>query len=253
MASGFGAYFGARSAQKIDNRRTDLDAIVSAHNAVGVLTILAHDIFNTYFSMKSQYLDKICKKYDSQKIKLDDYFLNGMKEENARPPQFLADYRKLENVEVNFESMEALMMRQISPSSKILSCMLMLKKSSIGLSRTIVERSELVDMHKNMKDKNHSIHMYLGRPTHMAIIDTSFPDNISALSNQCDDCLFYSKQLVDELMQLGVDMQKKNRKKFGNRIPKIPYILWDEKGLKTWMPDYSNYSEWTEKFLVERN
>ena len=71
-------------------------------------------------------------------------------------------------------------------------------------------------------------------------MDSSYPDSMESISSNLDNCIFFSKVLVEDLIEHGLKIAKE----FGRKSPKIHRVDLTEAERSGLVPDSGLYDDW---------
>lgn len=86
--------------------------------------------------------------------------------------------------------------------------------------------------------------LYFGLRNKTGRVDLTYPNCVDAISSYTDDCIFFSKLLIEDLVQHG----RRLVGTFGKRGPKIHNPDWSKATQMNLIPDEKLYAEWLSAF-----
>lgn len=239
-----GAFAGAYGAQwiikRIERKRRHLEEIRSTNAAI----MVAFGITNTFCALKDQHVKGLKDGFDRQRTALEAHQLQ--KNQGSIPPQqpfeFEANFQTLLPIHVPIEVLHKLLFEKISVAGRPLTLVATLSQSIDVLNNSHERRNEIIAKCQ----ANSPLHpdvlasIYFGLPDRNGHIDRSYPDSVDAISNQTDDCIFFSKLLGEDLFEHGQQLAKS----FGKHSPpiqKVDFTKAEQNGL---IPDTKLYVDW---------
>lgn len=86
---------------------------------------------------------------------------------------------------------------------------------------------------------------------HRLKLRLDYPMGIEAIYTQTDDCIYFSKLLIEDLMAHGKNLKRAHEKQFRGKPPKIGRVDLTELEDQGLMPPPENYPDWTDAFKKE--
>jgi hypothetical protein len=243
IASVCGAAAGAWGAQAAINRSQNRQAMIKELNAVRSATLLCFTIANSFITFKAQLTKPMREKYDAVKGEFEAF--TGP----AREFRFEADWMTITAIKVPISQLEQIVFEGASIDRRGLAALVQLSGSIDSLEKSVQLRNELVASFKSNSPTPHNVLLekYLGLRSKDGVIDQGVAQNINALSEQVDDCIFYAMLLADDLIAYNASLRKENPRRY-RKVPnpgKADWTIAREQGL---LPDPKAYEPWLRGF-----
>lgn len=243
IVAAIGAFAGAIGAQFIAERGRKKKEILTDIRSINSAMMAATTIFNSSVSLKQKHIKPIQDNYDKQ-LKNFHLYLETIKGNNydASPIfEFTADFQTIVTLTCPIEMLQ----KQVFEKSSVDNVSLMVTSALIGafntLNSIIDNRNNFINKIKSEKIDQRTLGcLYFGHRQSGGHVDQTYPSHIKGMSDLCDDCIFFSKFLIDELHIYGMRLKKQ----YGFNAPmvnKIDYAIFQETDL---MPAEDNYKQW---------
>jgi len=122
-----------------------------------------------------------------------------------------------------------------------------LVESAEGLARSINLRNRLIEEMRAKGDnvsEDYKMEKYFGTQSREGHIDRNYPDAVTAIYNQTDDGIVFSKLLYEDLIDHGMEIREKFEKTFGKPAPPIGKPSFTQAEQLGLIPDLKEYSDW---------
>jgi hypothetical protein len=223
---------------KLSNKRDTRNELMAVNSAIST----AFEACNAFISFKEQNAIPVLRSYQSSLIIYNHYKDKGSED---GPVNLLTDYRVLSPINFPEEILIKLIYERINTNSytKILTGKIINTYKSLLL--VVSERNKIVE---NWKDVNRNISnfdnvesdmiaKYLGHLDSHGNMDTTYRDTVYGIYDLTDDCIFYSYEIIKELIKYGDNIKKKSKVK-DIVIDEISFEIAKNKGL---MPKEERY------------
>lgn len=124
----------------------------------------------------------------------------------------------------------------------------MLIQTSYSLSDALTERTALIEEYRNggAPSSPRLLQFYFGQPNENGVTDQRYSAAIKAISFYVDDCIVFSKLLIEDLTAHGQRRQKEFRANFRGEVPSIDQASFKSAEQKGLFPSLDSYKDWTE-------
>ena len=250
IVAAIGAFAGALGAQFIAERSRKKKEILSDIRSVNSAIMAATTIFNSSVSLKEKHIKPIKVNYDKQ---LKDFLAHiEMIEENNHDTlpifEFTADFQTIVTLTCPIDMLE----RQVFEKSTVDNKSLMITSALIGafntLNSIIDDRNNFINSFKNKRVDQRTLGcLYFGHRFPDGHVDKNYPSYIKGMTDLCDDCIFFSKYLIDELHKYGMKLKKQ----YGYNAPKVNKIDYSNYQKTDLVPNEDNYKQWIEMGVIK--
>jgi hypothetical protein len=145
-------------------------------------------------------------------------------ENHVGPPyvyEFHADFQTISPVRTPTDILERYLFEKIAIRGRGLAAAVTLLGAIDRLDMSVKYRNQLIaEIQKAALPVEALAKKYFGARTAEGTLDERFPSNITAIVEQTDDCIFFSKLLVEDLLAYGTRLRKQYAWKF--RLPPKP-------------------------------
>lgn len=246
-----GAFAGAFAAQRIAERvRSRGELLKEIRNANAGISV-AFSLFNSFYVLKKQHVAPLKSDFDAQKAKLAH--VQETRQQGEGPSKvfrFQADFETLQLLIVPIERIQAIIFDGLSVTGRPLNVASALMQTSHSLNRSIDQRNELIRKFRaNSPNPDDELtRLYFGLPDRDGNIDKNYPMSIEAIYSQTDDCIYFSKLLIEDLIKHGESLKRAYEKKFRGKPPNIHQVDLSSLENQGMMPPPENYRNWTDAF-----
>lgn len=246
-----GAFAGTWGAQIAANRSARRIAVVSELRAINSALGVSFSIANTFINLKQQHIKGIIDRYRALERHHKQVFGNPS-EKQPGTFVFLADWQGVSFPAVPLEALQKLAFEQVDLRGRGLQAAVQLIASVQGLRDTLELRRQLADVFRSKIDKPEEVeelvHLYLGLPLANGV-DRRMADNIKAMAQQIDDCIFFAMQFSRDVGKHGRSMRNRERWWFW-RLPSLDdQIDWSGPQKEGLVPTAEQYQPWMKGFV----
>jgi hypothetical protein len=240
VTAGLGAFVGGWVASRAFTKR----AVITELNALSTARMLCFSICNRFLALKSQHVMGMKQRFD-QIWQEHEAFLR-------RSPQtpskfvFSADFQTLTPFQLPIDELKKLVFEKTSIRGRGLVALVDLASTMDGLREAIGARTTLAEEIRNRSSKTHDevAALYLGIKTPNGHIDERYRNNLEAIYNQTDDCIFFSRILSSELVRYGNSLRRKHMWKYWLGVSKMEDADWTKANDAGLLPDNASYERW---------
>ena len=252
-----GAFFGAWGAQRIAERSKQRDEMLTELRSTNAAISVVFYINNALLSFKKQEMKPLKIAFDAQRGEISKV----LERSRVNPTESVAirhigDYRSLSTLSLPISIIEKLGFDNLSVGVKALTLISTLTNTSLMLNQAIVGHNKLIDFVKtsNFSDRE-AMFWHLGLEYSPGSSNKEYSDNLEAIYLFTDDGIFFSCQLLEELIKHGEAKRLSFQKRYGRsgELPIIAKPLFakaEEAGL---MPDPTKYTDWQTIFVDPNN
>jgi len=221
-----GAYGGARAAQKISERSKLEERLKEEIRACNTAIEVTGGIANTYLAMKRQFIRKFKRDFDEQREKVVEHWkkIEGGEAQGEFDVGTL-NLGTLPPGRVRIGHLEKIVQEKINIAGRPLGCLHFLLKAKENLDEHIGMRNALVEKFRLLTVKD-QVPLMFGLPTD-AGVDTTYVDLASAIAQETDDCIAFSRQLCLDVEAHGRRLRKRYVRRFGKQAPRISSVSFD--------------------------
>jgi len=118
------------------------------------------------------------------------------------------------------------------------------------LGQSINKRNQLIEKFMDLppEDSGQKVRLYFGLPDQHGHTDANYPTVVQAVSQYTDDCIWFSKSLIEELSRHGESLKATFQEDFRGAPPKITTIDMRNVGGGLIPPD-EDFAAWTAGFV----
>jgi hypothetical protein len=252
-----GAFFGAWGAQRIAERSKQRDEILVELRSTNAAISVVFYISNALLSFKKQEIRPLKATFDAQREAISKI----LERAKANPAEsvsirHIGDYRSLSTLSIPIPIIEKLGFDNLSVGVKALTLISTLTNTALMLNQAIVGHNKLIDFVKtsNLSDRE-AMFCHLGLEYTPGSSNKEYSDNLEAIYSFTDDGIFFSRQLLEELIKHGEAKRLRFQKRYGRSgdlpiIAKPLFAKAEEAGL---MPDPAKYTDWQSMFVDPKN
>ncbi|MEQ1887477.1 MAG: hypothetical protein ABL967_20640 [Bryobacteraceae bacterium] len=205
--------------------------------------MIAFALTNAYCSLKSQQVAGVAKRYKELLDQLIAFYaLQGSPTVGPRLFQFEADLQTVNLPGTQIDSLEQMLFEKVSPPGRALLVCTSLRQATRGLSQAVEVRNSIIaDLRARSPLPSGLLEfVYIGLPNQQGHVDSNFRDCVVAISTQTDDCIFFSKTLMEDLVCHGKGLASK----LGKNAPRVPEPDFARASADGLIPPDSQYEEW---------
>jgi len=161
-----------------------------------------------------------------------------------------ADLQTITPLKVPTELLERHVFEKISIRGRALAAAVDLVGAIDGLEKSIKFRNDLITEFQQASPLPSKVlaEKYFGMRTEEGITDEKFPSSVTAIYEQTDDCIFFSRILADDLLEYGTKLRKRYAWKFRLHVPKLTGADWSIAENDGLLPPTSQYEKWLAGF-----
>ena len=218
VAGGFGAYFGAWSAQAIIARKQDRQSVVAELNSINAVLAADFMITNVFIGFKKQHVLGLRTRYEEGRQAYQTALTA-----HAESHTVQVELRAISAPRVPKEILERLAFEKISLMGRGLAAAVALVEAIDSLSKSITSRNELINELKTAPLPGpQQVAKYFGLPSPQnGVVDERHRNSIESVSACTDDCIFFSHLLVQDLAKYGKRLRRRARWKYISRLPRL--------------------------------
>lgn len=222
VAGGLGAFAAALGAQFAINRSQTRQAVVRELNNINGALELCFYLCNKYLTLKKQHVQTIHDTYEATAREFDRFV--GTRPDHRSVFALHGDLRNLAPMTPPAEMLSRLNFEKISIRGRGPLAAMQLIGAMHSLDRSFKDRDNLIMEIKDGKTKM-SPEFYFGLPTPQGA-DDRFRSNITAIYQQTDDCIFFSRILAEDLFDYASTQRKRHRWRFIRKLPHPSTTDW---------------------------
>jgi hypothetical protein len=245
IASAFGAFAGAFTANRVQTKR----AVVAELNSINSALLLCFSICNRAISLKKQIVRPTFERYQQLKKAFEAARASPSSAAGAAIFTFLADLQTITPPIMPNALLERQLFEKISVRGRALAAAVDLAGAIDALDKTIQYRNDLIDeIKKASLPQQQLIELYFGLKTASGATDQRFPAYVTAISQQTDDCIFFSRIAASDLFEYGTKLRKRHARRLMLGLPKPTRADWitaEQAGL---IPPDTQYADWLKGF-----
>jgi len=236
-----GAAAGACAAQWIVERRDRKRRLIEEIRATNVAIMLAFEIVNTFCALKSQHVRRLKQTFEAQRKELDAVRVRSRTSPTPVSFELKADFETLQLPQLPTTLMQTLLFEKISITARPLSSFMNLLRSIDAFADAVRQRQGVIDWCKQHAPVGDDvlIPLYFGLPNARGQQDRSYPDSIEAIAGYADDCIFFSKSVMEDLVAHGTRMARR----YGRAAPRIHEPDFSKAMQQNLIPDRVHYAD----------
>lgn len=241
VAAAFGTFAGAWATSRRETKR----AVVAELTSLSAARALSFSICNRFLALKKQHVQSMYVKYSAARSRVMEDVRHG-----DRDPKFPADLQSLTPVWLPIEALERQLFEKTSARGRAMAAAIDLIGAIDGLNQAIRNWSELVLEFRQASPltRRQLAEKYFGLATADGVVDDRFRANVFSLSNQTDDCIFFSKILADDLYTYTRRLRRRNAWKFRLSVPKEQPPDWTFAEAEGLLPNEMDCANWLRGF-----
>lgn len=164
------------------------------------------------------------------------------------------DMQLMEPIDAQAEWLSKVVIEKIDVTGRAVGAVVTLSRVVTSINATIQQRNSFVVEFKATKGMTQfrKIELLFGYRSQEHGLDLSYVGLIDHLERQIDDCIFFSKILITDLLKYGAIRQEQYQKRWKKRPPDIPRISFAEPERLGLIPPDSEYSDWLKGFPPPR-
>lgn len=249
LTAGVGAGVGAFAAQWIAERKKTKDDLVKEIRATNAAVSITFDILNVFLASKKQHIGLVVA-FEGAKAQLEQVLAAKRGGNPQAVFEFRMDLQSIPEILVPDERLQKIVFEKISIVGKPINLASVLVRSIHALGQSIAKRNQLIEKFREIDRDDHDTktRLYFGLPDEHGHVDENYPSVMKAISNQTDDCIWFSKALIEELSKHGEKLKKTYEREFRGQPPNVTSVDLSlvEEGL---LPPDENFVDWTKGFV----
>jgi hypothetical protein len=254
VAGAFGAFFGAWGAQIIISRNQNRQAVVTELNCINAALGLLLSILQIFIGLKQQHVGPMLDRYAKQQKAYVEGVPEAKQASQAQVVRIQFDLQTLSPVRTPTEALERLVFEKISFRGRGPSAAVDLIASIDSLAKSIAYRNELVEELRIAKVPHPQLaQKYFGVPTSEGVVDERLQSNLRGIYEQTDNCIFFSRQLADDLVAYGKRLWRRHRWKYLRPLPKMAITDWSLAENAGLIPSNEQYAQWLKRFKPKQS
>jgi hypothetical protein len=240
VTAAIGTLIGAWLTSRANAKRRVVDELRALHSAYA----LTFTVVNKALALKRQSIRPMKERYDAVVSAYDDYMANPV-----GPLALDLDLQTLSRPRFAGETLERIVFEKCLLGHRGLAAMVSLKDATDDLNLSIDYRNNLISNFQQQPPANHmeKIAFYVGAYRNETV-DARFANNVEALSDQVDDCVFFGMLLAEELLNLERKLHGRNWWKYRLNVPRQFPADWSLAKSGNLIPDRSKYADWLRGF-----
>lgn len=245
VGAGAGAWAGAYAAQKIAEKTKLRDELQNQIRNSNAAISLSFFICSVCIALKEQHTVQIKSELDKNKERWEQREAQRMAGRLIGTFSLPVEFKTVTPITVPIETLEKLVFDKISLQHRPLALFGILAQTINSLNTLIIERTKIIEEFK--ASGHHSgrqlVEFYLGIPTATGVRDERYASSVQGLYRYADDCIFFSKQLAEDIYSYSQRQLEIYKAKFSSPYPQV-----DRQQLTTskqkLVPDESEYASW---------
>lgn len=233
-----GAYGAQWITEKTQSKRRILEEIRSTNAAI----MVAFGIVNTFCGLKRQHVARLSANFSTQRKQLLEF--QKRRALGLLAPgeifEFQADFQTLQLPPSPIDTLQKLLYEKISVTGRPLALVNTLAQTIGSLDGSLKLRNSVIETCKAQSRSNDAlVRLYFGLPDQRGHRDENYPHSVEAIATHTDDCIFFSKLILEDLVRHG----EKLRPKMGSDAPKIHQPDFSKAIALKLIPDESQYAD----------
>lgn len=243
VAGAVGAWAGSWATQRTINRHEDLNAARAELRATNHAINLCFTITNHYLGYKKQMNHPMLQRFKDLEARVRKQIADS-----EREIRLDLDFLILPTSELPIEQLQRIVLDKLPMGGRGLVAAMQLQGAHQALNDNLKERRSLIGAVQGSGLGGRKLsEFYLGIPDPDGNVDHRFHDNVHAIAQLADDCLFFSTIVAKDLHKHGVALLGKHGRSLGTKRRSITKWNWDEK-LDDLMPKDEEYLDWLKGF-----
>ncbi len=241
--AGVGAYTAQWIAEKSERRR----ALLTEARATNAAIMLAFATTNAYCTLKSQQVHNLVDEYKKLVTQVSALQASGPKSGSGSSMfTFQADLKNVNVPATQVDTLKQLIFEKISLTGRALVTFSTLTQAIAGLNQCVEMRNEIVSNlnARSPVPQKELIPLYLGLPDAQGHIDERYKNCIDGIASNTDDCIFFSKSLMDDLVRHGKALSVR----LARHAPRVPEPDFSKAIAEGIIPPNSQYEAWLAGF-----
>ncbi len=236
---------GSWGAQLAISRHQRREFAIQQINAVNAALSICFAICNRYMALKKQHVRPLLNRYKSDKVRFEVIILNPNKFSIFN---FNVDFETFDTLTPPLYILERHLFEKMSLRGRALIAAIALFDDVNQLNGLIARRNDLIleVRSKPALSQRDLANMYFAATGETGSVDSRFRDVIIGISESTDGCIYFSRQLMDELSLYG----KRTRRKYSDlNLPPLLELDWTKPMSDGLMPSREKFADWEAGFL----
>jgi hypothetical protein len=222
--------------------------VIKSNEAIELLT----GVFTAYANLKEQFVANLKRDFDEQRQKVIDHLtgvMSGLIPAN-RVLNVPLGFKTLDPLSIQSGRIEKVVLENLSISGRPRAALNVLTMTMRMLNNSIEQRNEWMREFKAKEgslDYNARCRLVFGL-RHEGQTDETYKNFVDSIFSQTDDCMFFSRMILTDVIDYGHEARARFRKKFRGPIPRITLVSFDAFDQKGLMPSDKGYAGWATGF-----
>ncbi len=231
------AFAGTWGAQLLAERKAERRALLSEIRGTNAALGLVFTITNTYLTTKKQHIRALVQDYEAQVAARQAHFAGAGA---GSPFAYRLELQTLAPPFSPIDELRQMLREKITPDGRAMVLLTPLVQSIHGFADTATQRNAWIAEVKAMPENSDALvgAWFFGNPYAPGRIDDRYPNFISALKHQTDDCIAFSILITQSLVSYGERLTTR----YGDGAPRISKPSYDNAA--DLLPDMSLYAAW---------
>jgi hypothetical protein len=233
-------------AQVAISRYQTKQSAIAELQSIRATLLICYSIINKFGSLKRQQVRPLRNRYVQARQEFDAAVAAANAGQPGGPHQVLFDLQTLTPVKVPTDMVSSLMPDKVFMGGRGLAAALELIGAVDAVERAIAYRNALI---ADAEVKGMNIEKYFGLKTAVGVTDEKFKSNVEMLFLYTDDCIFFAKQLSEDLLAYGNGLRRRyHRRLYRLGIAKFLPADWSIAESENLIPSTDDYQRWLRGF-----
>ncbi len=245
-----GAYGGARAADAIATRKLQwqklYDELVETNAAIS----LASGVCQRVLMLKADYVRQMHGEFVLAKRAIELHHAEALGGAPVGPIPVELNFRRIEACRAPAERLEAVVLEKIGIQGRPLHLAIALSESLGSLNEQLAIRNKLID---ELKDADmpgdQLVKLVYGVELDDGTVDTSFADAVDGINKRTNNCIWFARQLVEDLLAHSVKLRQRLPKRTRARLPGLTRPYFHEAVALELFPENDDYGSWRVSFV----
>lgn len=253
VSAGIGAYAGARGAQAVAEKsalRTELLAEIRDTNSA---IVACFNSFSAYMGLKHQHVLPTHNRFYAERYRISDIKNRINAGETFSAPIAVAfEFLTINPFTFPGGAIESILFEKLSIAGRALSLVGALIRQGNVLEQILINRNHYIlsFRERTFASPEERMDTYFGFSSQSGAIDTNNKDYIDGMLSCTDDCIIYSKLLIEDLHTHGCQLRSRFSEHFEDPAPKITEVKFDSLTHPELLPDLQKYSDFLSSFVA---
>ncbi len=244
-----GALAGALAAQRIARHSKRIDDMKAEVKHVNACLVISHQICNTALALKKQFIAPLMNKFETDLNGMNEHLETGAPE----PFRFQIDFRVFSIPEFSTDALRTIMFERNAGQGRMLALIPMIDDAANGLKVVAELRQKLIDRFQSGEIPNKEIsRYYFGKKLESGHTNREYPDSLQNLYSYCDDVIFFSGLLCEDLERYGNSVVKAFAAENRNEQLKVGKIDLESVKKSGFFPPETNYQRWLDGYAEQK-